>query len=302
MIRSSRPNDAAALTAVHNAIFPHQPHTLQSWAAHVDGVLRANGRAWTLTHDNTPIAYAAILPVPGLPGLVELEGFVAPAYQRRGYGTQLLAHIKSELAGTSVTQLSYPVPHLHAPAAHFLLKNNFFIEHEEQMMELSIDNYQLTIVNSRLPPFDRLRASLATRHLPLATAIPLFCQLYTTCFTGLPWNQPFTEAEVAATLQTGEDLLFFMEDDTPIGFVWLRPQADHTVQLEPIGVIPAKQGQGYGRTLLHLVLSQLAEKGVTAVSLGVWANNKPAVHLYHSFGFRQTESIIYLAYDLHVIG
>ncbi len=290
MIRPYTPTDAAALTAVHNTLFPHQPHTSQSWGAHVEGILRANGRAWTLTLDNTPIAYAAILPVPGLPGLVELQGFVAPAHQRQGYGTHLLAHIKAELMGTAVTQLSYPVPHLHTPAAHFLFKNNFFIEYEEQMMELVMVNGQWSMVNGHLP--------LETCHLPLPTAIPLFCQLYTACFTGLPWNQPFTAAEVAATLQNREDLLFLMEDDTPVGFVWLRPQPDQTVQLEPIGIIPEKQGHGYGRALLHLVLSQLAEKGVTAVSLGVWADNIPALHLYQSLGFRQTESVIYLAYDL----
>lgn len=148
------------------------------------------------------------------------------------------------------------------------------------------------MVNDHLP--------LATCHLPPATAIPLFCQLYAACFTGLPWNQPFTEAEVVATVQKSEDLLFLMEDDTPIGFVWLRPQADRSVQLEPIGIIPAKQGQGYGHTLLHLVLSQLAEKGVTAVTLGVWASNILALHLYHSLGFHQTESIVYLAYNLPI--
>jgi ribosomal protein S18 acetylase RimI-like enzyme len=258
----------------------------------VDGILRANGRAWTLTLDAIPAAYAAILPVPGLPGLVELEGFVSPTWQRQGYGTRLLSHIKTELAGASVAQLSHPVPHLDTPAARFLLKNSFFIEHEEVLMELRMDNYPLTIDHSRLP--------LAARHLPPATAIPLFCQLYTACFTGLPWNQPFTEAEVTATLQNREDLLFLVEDDTPIGFVWLRPQANQTVQLEPIGIIPEKQGQGYGRALLHLVLTQLAAQGVTAVTLGLWANNKPALHLYQNLGFRQTESIVYLAYNLHV--
>ncbi|MBX3054833.1 MAG: GNAT family N-acetyltransferase [Anaerolineae bacterium] len=301
MIRPYEQVDAAALTAVHNTLFPHRPHTRQSWGAHVDGILRVDGRAWTLTVDNTPIAYAACLPVPGLPGLVELEGFVAPARQRQGYGTRLLTHIKTELAGTAVTQLSYPVPHLGTPAAHFLRKNDFFIEHEERMMELSMVNGQWSMVNGHLPPFGKLRAGSATCYLqpfPLPTAIPLFCRLYAACFTGLPWNQPFTEAEVAATVQNSEDLLFLLEEDAPIGFVWLRPQANNTVQLEPIGIIPEKQGQGFGRTLLHLVLSQLAAQGSTAVTLGVWANNKPALHLYHSLGFRQTESVVYLAHNV----
>lgn len=149
------------------------------------------------------------------------------------------------------------------------------------------------MVNDHLPP-----ATYYLQPFPLPTAIPLFCRLYAACFTGLPWNQPFTEAEVAATVQNSEDLLFLLEEDVPIGFVWLRPQANNTVQLEPIGIIPEKQGQGYGRTLLHLVLAQLAARRVTAVTLGVWANNKPALHLYHSLGFRQTESMVYLAYNV----
>jgi ribosomal protein S18 acetylase RimI-like enzyme len=251
-----------------------------------------NIQVWVLTIDNAILGYAAMLPAPGLPGLVELEGFIAPKYQRQGWGTRLLQHIQQEVAGSAISQLSHAVPSLDTPAARFLLKNHFFIEHEEWTMEWLMANGKWLMVNDHLP-----FANLQLTTCPRREAIPLFCQLYTASFTGLPWDQPFTAAEVASLLTDSNDLKFLLEGNTPIGFMWVRRQDNHTVQFEPAGIIKEKQGLGYGRYLFQSVLQQLAQEGVTAVSLGVWANN-PATHLYQSLGFQHTSTTTYLAYDI----
>lgn len=290
MIRDYEQGDGVALTAVHNTLYPNHQFTQSGWQRHIERIMASDGRVWVITTADKPIGYAAVLRVPGLPGLVEMEGFIAPRQQRQGWGSRLLSHMCHDLSGSSVNQLSYATPTLDSPAARFLLKNNFFIEHEEWTMEWSMVNGQWSLVNGHW--------SLTIDHFPRSTAVPLFCQLYTASFMGTPWDQPFSEAEVADLLTNSDDLHFLLEDGRPIGFVWVHRSKDEPVSLEPIGIIPEKQGQGYGRWLLQTVLQRLMNDGVTAVTLGVWANNNPAIHLYQSLGFHNTTTLTYLACNL----
>ncbi len=50
--------------------------------------------------------------------------------------------------------------------------------------------------------------------------------------------------------------------------------------IEPLGILPAYQGRGYGRLLLQLVLRELAARGAKKVEIGTWRDNEAAVHLY----------------------
>lgn len=288
-IRPYRPADAAALTAVHNALYPDDQHTLASWQRHMTHVTAIHGWAWVLAVNHAPIGYAAALPVPGLPGLVALTGGIAPAWQRQGMGTRLLHHIQQALAGSDVSQLSYAVPALGEPAARFLQKNGFFLEHEEWLMMVELMPHTPNPVHNVLSTITSF---------PARTAVPLFCQLYAASFAETPWNQPFTEAEVADMLAAGDDLQFLLAGATPIGFVGVRWTSATAVTLEPVGIIKEKQGQGHGRALLQAVLQKVAAAGRTTAMLGVWANNLPAIGLYHSLGFKHHTTLYYLAYDL----
>jgi ribosomal protein S18 acetylase RimI-like enzyme len=69
-------------------------------------------------------------------------------------------------------------------------------------------------------------------------------------------------------------------------------------EIEPIGIVPLHQGQGFGRLLLLLAIHRLAEGGHNAVKIGLWASNYVALHLYHSVGFRPVGRRYYLARDL----
>lgn len=291
MIRAYEPEDAAALADMHNTLYPNRPRTPFDWQQHMADIARIGGHTWVLTVNGAVIGCAAALPVPGLAGLVEMEGFVAPAWQRQGWGGRLLQYIRQEAAEAGISQLSYATPGLDTPAARFFRKNHFFVEHEEWTMTIGIGEWAM----------GSERWSTAACHLrsyPRNRAIALFCRLYSASFAGAPWDQPFTEAEVARLLADGRDLKFLVEGTTPIGFVWVRRLEKTAVMLEPIGIIQAKQGQGYGRYLLQTILKQLTDEGVTAVTLGVWANNKTAIRLYQSCGFRQRDVTFYLAYDV----
>lgn len=52
-----------------------------------------------------------------------------------------------------------------------------------------------------------------------------------------------------------------------------------------LGVIPDSRRKGLASRLMEKTLTGLADKGINKVSLEVITTNKPAIHLYESFGF-----------------
>jgi ribosomal protein S18 acetylase RimI-like enzyme len=226
-----------------------------------------------------------VAPLPGLPGQFELDGFIAPAWRRQGWGGHLLAFLLGELRETAVAQLSHAVTDLGSPAAHFLQKHGFTVEHEE---------WQLHKADLADCPPAPERPDLAVKPLRRARAIPLFCRLYAQSFGPFPWFQPYSEAEVAAALDNAADLLFLWRAQTPLGFAWIHPSG----QIEPFGVVAEEQGRGNGRYLLAHALRHLAKRGASGVYLGCWADNQPALALYRSFGFQPEQKTTYLAYHL----
>ncbi len=104
-------------------------------------------------------------------------------------------------------------------------------------------------------------------------------------------------AEMDSLLSDKADILFLMHDNQPIGFAWIQLE-DGMGQIEPIGILPAYQGEGNGRFLLQTALNQLHKRGAAQVKIGVWRDNETAVSLYQSIGFRHRKTLIYYALDL----
>jgi ribosomal protein S18 acetylase RimI-like enzyme len=58
--------------------------------------------------------------------------------------------------------------------------------------------------------------------------------------------------------------------------------------LDRIGVVPGKQGAGYGLEALRFAVQRLAEAGATRIGLSTQADNTRSQRLYHRFGFTRT--------------
>jgi ribosomal protein S18 acetylase RimI-like enzyme len=287
-ISSYRAADASALAAIYSTIYHERRRQAAGFHRRMRDLLAAGGTAWVLRQGNAITAFTAATPVPGLDGVWELQGFVDPKSQRQGLGSALLRHLISQLKRMGARQLSYCVTAPHGPAAAFLRKHDFFVEHEEQIMMLA----DLT----HLPTPGLLLTDLQI--YPRPAAIPTFCRLYSQSFAGLPWYQPYSPAEVEDALDDPADLLFLINEGQPIGFVWIRHSSPGQGEIEPIGVVQAYQGRGFGRALLLAGLGRLVERGVGQVKIGVWRSNEIAINLYEQFGFEPARMLTYLAYDL----
>ncbi|HEX6383355.1 MAG TPA: GNAT family N-acetyltransferase [Anaerolineae bacterium] len=289
IVRHYDHSDAVALTPIHNAVYPDEPRMTASFQQHTASLEQAGGNAWVVEAKGEVVGYAAVTPIPGLDGILGLEGFIAPAYRRQGLGSRLLLYVIQELEQSGAGQLSHYVTTVDAPAAHFLRHHGFFIEHEEWVMVLP----ELTHLPPLLPP-----TGCHLQTFNRSQAIQYFCSLYDQSFSNHRWYQPYSHAEVAATLDGAADILFLVCAFRPVGFVWTRMAESGAGEIEPLGVAKPYQGRGYGRFLLLAGLHRLKERGAQKVALGAWRDNKAALHLYQSLGFQHAYTRTYLAYDL----
>ncbi len=291
-IRPYQPHDARALVHSYNALH-ERPFTLAEFRTSMAALLAANGRIWTiLSPDSQPVGYATVEPVPGLPGLADLDGLIDPHWQRRGLGSRLLGHLCRKLTGGPIHQLSHSLTDLDSPAAHFLRYHRFQLSHQEShLLFTAWDDLPLPV-----PPSPTCRvAPLAER----AEAMALFSRLYEASFAPHPWHQPYSPAELEATLQATADMRFLWVDKQPVGVVWLHYPAPGEAEIEPMGVAPEMQGWGYGRYLLLDTLHYLRQRQIERLRLGVWATNKVALSLYEQIGFRHNYARSYLTLVLH---
>lgn len=293
-IRSLGRDEAISLHHIHNAIYPDEQVGVDRFTQDVDGLWERGGRAWILRYENRIAGFGSIAPTPGLPGLYQVDGFIAPALRRRGLAKRLLRSMIDDLAGSIVAQLHYPLSSLDSPAGRFFAAQGFYVEHEEQILVLeSMDHLSQ----------GRLDHGFTIRTLARSAAIGCFRLLYEQAFAGLPWYQPYeSDQEVAADLADAGDLLFLYHDRQPVGFLWLRwPKLD-TAEIEPIGLLPQYQARGLGRQLMLAGLDQAVRLGARVVTIGAWRQNTEAIDLYERLGFRESCRRIFVAHDMRPQG
>ncbi len=276
-IRDFTTSDVDALVKIHNSLHPKRPRAAVSFQRELRRAIYVR----VLAAGDEVAGYTAVWPVPGLPRIVEIDGFVAPRWQRRGWGGRLLERLVQDFRGRAPIQLSWQTHSLETPGARFLQERGFSLEHKEWLMELT-DWRGLPPAAVPLQTFDR------------ATAVTQFLRLYDASFSHTPWYQPFTPQEVTADLANAQEIYFLTPEEMPVGFAWVRPSAPGVVEIEPMGIARGWQGKGYGRHLLLAVLQHLSWQNIHTVRVNVWAQNTAAAHLYQSVGFRRVAPVFYL--------
>lgn len=263
---------------------------LQIWKENLSASGWKEEKAWVLDKGRRPIGYARVDEIPGLEGALELNGFVAPAEQRKGHGTILLRFVIEQLIARGAKRLHHATSSQQSAAYLFLTARAFYLEHVERFMEL--DQAGLHLIDSDLS------AEYSVKPYKKHVSISQFLRLYDDCFEGHPWYQPYDLAEVAGVLQNPADLLFLYQLQEPIGFCWIHYDRLTGGVIEPFGILPQFQGRGLGAFLLKSGLNRLHAMGAYRVQIGAWDANQDAINLYTKIGFRDTGTQTHLALDL----
>lgn len=85
--------------------------------------------------------------------------------------------------------------------------------------------------------------------------------------------------------QEGEDLLGYLRLN--VGSAQTESIHDNSLEIERIYIHPDHKGRGLGQELMNFALVQAQKLGKTAIWLGVWEFNGPALGFYQKNGFRQ---------------
>ena len=91
-------------------------------------------------------------------------------------------------------------------------------------------------------------------------------------------------------------LLLATEGDRVLGFHWTKQHSPDLGEVYVVGIDPAAQGGGLGRTLTLAGLHHLARTGARRVHLYVESDNAPALRIYSGLGFEHADSDTHTQY------
>ncbi len=235
--------------------------------------------------DVFPVGFAAFDPVPGLPHIADFYLFVLPSGRGAGIGQKLLDYVSKKAKSAEIKQLSTFSENPRSELARYLRSRDFYEEHVEIVLSYEVPSWTRPTLTE-----------LVT--FPPEQAAALMHQLYDASFQDTPWYQPYADtSEILESIQSGSEVYFLMHEGEPIGFTSANIE-DGVVEIEPLGIVRAHHGQGFGRKMMEALLYQFAKDGISEVRLAVWASNLPALTLYESIGFQGVNTRTFLAKDL----
>ena len=102
------------------------------------------------------------------------------------------------------------------------------------------------------------------------------------CFS-MPWSEKAVTAELSNPLSLW---VVAVDGDTVAGYVGSQSVMGEADMMN-LAVLPAYRRCGVGKALVSELITKLAEKEVSSLTLEVRASNEPAIRLYADLGFVQ---------------
>lgn len=239
---------------------------------------------WVLL-DPQPVGFTAIDSVPGIPHLADLYLYVLPSQREMGYGKKLLNASLEQAISKGYKQISTVVENEQSQFAKFLKAQSFYVEHVEIALSAEVPAY----VSPTLDELETLSNHQTYTEMR---------RLYDDSFGTERWYQPYASNNDVLSSTGTDHVIYYLKDGRDIAAFALVDYLEGVAEIEPFGVVAAKQGQGFGRKLLKALFYEFSRKNIARVELATWSDNLPALSLYQSFGFEGQSTRTFLAYDL----
>ncbi len=213
----------------------------------------------------------------------EISGMVYPPARRKGIFTTLFRAAQQECQRRGLPTLLLIVEHVSQSGKAFAEAQGALYRNSE---------YKMALEEAKSPaPFDnrllfRLAKPEEAQTLAHITAISFdIPEQEVDWYTASKIQKP-TNRHYIATL-----------DEEYVGKIDVTFE-EHEVFIIGFGVLPPYRGRGYGRQMLARTIQEILTTGQYQIVLEVATENKNALSLYQSCGFRETSSYDY--YTLHV--
>lgn len=236
------------------------------------------------------LAGVAVVVLNGSEGVLEIA--VHPSYRNEGVGSLLVEKLRQVRGLQGIKAWSHGD---HEAAADLAASYGFKVIRELWRMRL---------VRGTLPEDPAGTISMPDG-VRLRTFVPhqdeaAWLAANAAAFAHHPEQGSMTLADLTARMEEPwfDPAGFFLavdEKDQILGFHWTKvhpAQAGQAAlgEVYVVGVTPAAQGMGLGKTLTARGIAHLHNAGLHAVMLYVDADNEPAVALYHKLGFTKWDS------------
>ena len=220
-----------------------------------------------LYDDNKLIGYAGICDFGGEE--IEVNGMVHPDYRRKGIFTRLFSLLKDEFNKRNNKAMLLLSDNNSVSGIEFIKNMTDDFSHSEYDMNLDMDATQNE-------SFDNLifRKALIGDINKIKEA-----------------NFEFFSVNDIEDISSG--ITYLLEtDNIIIGKVRLEA-IDNNGGIYGLEILPKYRGNGYGRELLILSIKKLKESNVKIINLQVETDNKNALNLYKSCGFKENYTMDY---------
>lgn len=279
-IRPIDPGDAPALSALMRRSFALGGPDAETEADHVAAVARMvedPGRAAVACEDGTVVGYV-------WPDGAMLE--VDPPHRRRGHGRRLLDAGRAIAAGDGGRVLELWVPAT-GPGAAFAPAVG---------MRRRASMFLMALPAGEAAPAAGPNPGVEVRPVRPGIDDAAYASLVQACFADHPSPMRLDEATIArAHARPGFDASLVEvafdpgSPEAPVGFcrsVLADGPAGGPGDVALLGVLPSHRGRGIGAWLLARAVERLRARGAGDVLLVVDAQNRSALGLYASAGFR----------------
>lgn len=229
----------------------------------------------------------------------EAEFVVDPDARGRGIGTALLEHLIARRPHELLVWAHGDHPAARALAAHYGL---------EPVRELW---HMIGTVPAVSPP----TGFASTEPTNIDTSIRGFrpsdahawLDLNARTFASYPDQGGVTQADLDLLMAepwfNPDDFLLLRDERGFAAYCWLKIEADcsgaERGEFYVVGVAPERQGEGWGRRVVHAGLERLAARSIRSAQLYVDGSNEPAIRLYQSYGFERDSIDIQYRWSPH---
>ena len=225
---------------------------------------------------------------------VILDCFISPNHRRRGLAKKLLACATHRAKELKAKVMRVNVGQENTTAKDILTRLGFrFIR---RFLEL-----RLLPAEVRLP--DDSHHTYASCHLQYGEEGKL-THIQNRCFANIWGYNPNTTEEIAYRIKmshrSSEDVVLIYDTGKLVGYCWTeinrKVETDNGEQkgrIYMLGVDPDCRGRGIGRIALLAGLNYLKSKGAGVVELTADSENKTALALYSSVGFKTWTSSLW---------
>jgi ribosomal protein S18 acetylase RimI-like enzyme len=213
----------------------------------------------------------------------EISGMVHPGYRRRGIFTQLFQAAEDECRRRGIPQLLLIVGHSYRAGQAFAKARDIHYHHSEYKMFLKDPKASAKFTN-----YLQFRPA---RSEDLAVMTHITAVSFDLPEDEINWYSEKSLEDPARRFYIG------LLDDVYVGKIEVS-LTEQEASIYGFGILPAYRGRGYGREMLARTVQEILATGQSRIVLEVATENKRALSLYQSCGFREMASYDYYSYNV----